>query len=31
MKILFSHSDYKPTTNINLKCVMHIGQVVFGY
>jgi class 3 adenylate cyclase len=31
MKILYSHYDYKPITNINLKCVMHIGQVVFGY
>src|SRR5215204_1040679 len=31
MKILYSHYDYKPTTNINLKCAMHIGQVVFGY
>ncbi len=31
MKILYSHYDYKPTTNINLKCAMHIGQVLFGY
>jgi hypothetical protein len=31
MKILYSHYDYKPITNINLKCAMHIGQVVFGY
>ena len=31
MKILYSHYDYTPTTNINLKCAMHIGQVVFGY
>jgi class 3 adenylate cyclase len=31
MKILYSHYDYKPTTDINLKCAMHIGQVVFGY
>jgi class 3 adenylate cyclase len=31
MKILCSHYDYKPTTNINLKCAMHIGQVLFGY
>ena len=31
MKNLSSHSDYNPTTNINLKCAMHIGQVVFGY
>jgi hypothetical protein len=27
MKILSSHSDYQPTTNINLKCAMHIGQL----
>ena len=31
MKILDSHYDYKPRTNINLKCAMHIGQVLFGY
>ena len=31
MKILYSHYNYKPTTNINLKCAMHIGQVLFGY
>jgi class 3 adenylate cyclase len=31
MKILCSHYDYKPTTNINLKCAMHIGEVLFGY
>ena len=31
MKILYSHYDYKPVTNINLKCAMHIGQVLFGY
>ena len=31
MKILYSHYDYKPTTNINLKCAMHIGDVLFGY
>ncbi len=31
MKILYSHYDYKPTTNINLKCAMHIGEVLFGY
>jgi len=31
IKILYSHYDYKPTTNINLKCAMHIGQVLFGY
>ena len=31
MKILCSHYDYKPTTNINLKCAMHLGQVLFGY
>lgn len=31
MKILHSHYDYKPSTNINLKCAMHIGQVLFGY
>jgi class 3 adenylate cyclase len=31
MKILYSHYDYKPATNINLKCAMHIGQVLFGY
>ena len=31
LKILYSHYDYKPTTNINLKCAMHIGQVLFGY
>src|SRR5919112_901701 len=31
MKILYSHYDYKPNTNINLKCAMHIGQVLFGY
>jgi hypothetical protein len=31
MKILYSHYNYKPTTDINLKCAMHIGQVLFGY
>ena len=31
MKILYSQYNYKPTTNINLKCAMHIGQVLFGY
>ena len=31
MKILYSYYDYKPTTNINLKCAMHLGQVLFGY
>jgi class 3 adenylate cyclase len=31
MKILYSYYDYKPATNINLKCAMHIGQVLFGY
>jgi class 3 adenylate cyclase len=31
LKILCSHYDYKPTTNINLKCAMHIGQVLFGF
>jgi len=31
MKILYFHHNYKPTTNINLKCAMHIGQVLFGY
>jgi hypothetical protein len=31
MKILYSHYNYKPVTNINLKCAMHIGQVLFGY
>jgi class 3 adenylate cyclase len=31
MKILYSHYGYKPTTTINLKCAMHIGQVLFGY
>lgn len=31
MKILHSHYNYKPTTDINLKCAMHIGQVLFGY
>ncbi len=31
MKILYSHYDYKPTTNINLKCAIHIGEVLFGY
>lgn len=31
MKILYSHYDYKPTTDINLKCAMHIGEVLFGY
>ena len=31
MKILYSHYDYRPNTNINLKCAMHIGQVLFGY
>jgi len=31
MKILSSHYNYKPTTNINLKCAMHIGEVLFGY
>jgi hypothetical protein len=30
-KILYSHYNYKPVTNINLKCAMHIGQVLFGY
>jgi class 3 adenylate cyclase len=30
-KILYSHYDYKPTTNISLKCAMHIGEVLFGY
>jgi len=29
MKILSSHYDYKPTTNINLKCAMHIGRCVW--
>ena len=31
IKILYSHYDYEPTTNINLKCAMHIGDVLFGY
>src|SRR5215510_362911 len=31
MRILHSHYGYKPSTNINLKCAMHIGQVLFGY
>jgi len=31
MKILYSHYDYKPTTNINLKCAIHFGEVLFGY
>ena len=31
MKILYSHYDYKPTTNINLKCAIHLGEVLFGY
>ena len=31
MKILHSDYNYKPTTDINLKCAMHIGQVLFGY
>ena len=31
MKILYSHYDYKPTTNINLKCAIHSGEVLFGY
>ena len=31
MKILYSYYNYKPTTNIDLKCAMHIGQVLFGY
>ncbi|HEX5186383.1 MAG TPA: adenylate/guanylate cyclase domain-containing protein [Nitrososphaeraceae archaeon] len=31
MKILDSHYDYKPTTNINLKCAIHLGEVLFGY
>ncbi len=31
MKILYSQYNYKPTININLKCAMHIGQVLFGY
>jgi len=31
MNILYHHYDYKPTTNINLKCAMHLGQVLFGY
>jgi class 3 adenylate cyclase len=31
MKILYSHYNYKPATDINLKCAMHIGQVLFGY
>jgi len=31
MKILHSDYNYKPTTDINLNCAMHIGQVLFGY
>ena len=31
MKILYSYYNYKPSTNIDLKCAMHIGQVLFGY
>jgi class 3 adenylate cyclase len=31
MKILHSYCDYKPATTINLKCGMHLGQVLFGY
>lgn len=31
MHILYRHYDYKPITNINLKCGMHLGQVLFGY
>jgi class 3 adenylate cyclase len=31
MKILYSHYNYTPTTNINLKCAMHFGEVLFGY
>jgi class 3 adenylate cyclase len=31
MKILYSHYNYKPTTDVSLKCAMHIGQVLFGY
>jgi Adenylate and Guanylate cyclase catalytic domain len=31
MKILHFHYDYKPSTDIHLKCAMHIGQVLFGY
>ena len=31
MNILYHHYDYKPATNINLKCAMHLGQVLFGY
>ena len=26
MKILYSHYDYEPATNINLKCAMHIHK-----
>ncbi|HEY6659099.1 MAG TPA: adenylate/guanylate cyclase domain-containing protein [Nitrososphaeraceae archaeon] len=31
MKILYSHYNYTPTTNINLKCAIHFGEVLFGY
>jgi class 3 adenylate cyclase len=31
MNILYSLYNYNPITNINLKCAMHIGQVLFGY
>lgn len=31
MDILYHYYDYKPATSINLKCAMHLGQVLFGY
>ena len=31
LKILCSHYGYRPITDINLKCAMHLGEVLFGY